>query len=109
MSAAIDTVPATANRVCCRACGTPLARTVADLGLSPLANSYVPPARAGQGEMAYPLHAYVCERCWLVQLEAFESPEHIFSDYAYFSGFSAGWLRHVEHYVAAMTERFGLG
>ncbi len=52
MSAAIDTVPATANRVCCRACGAPLARTVADLGLSPLANSYVPPARAGQGEMA---------------------------------------------------------
>lgn len=109
MSATIDAVPSTANRVCCRACGAPLARTVADLGLSPLANSYVPPARTGQGEMAYPLHAYVCERCWLVQLEAFESPEHIFSDYAYFSGFSAGWLCHAERYVAAMTERFGLG
>lgn len=97
------------SRACCRACRAPLTHTVADLGLSPLANSYVPPERAGQGEMFYPLHAYVCERCWLVQLEAFESPEHIFSDYAYFSGFSAGWLRHAERYVAAMTERFALG
>ena len=94
---------------CCRACGASLSRTVADLGLSPLANSYVPPDRARQGEMVYPLHAYVCERCWLVQLEAFESPEAIFSDYAYFSGFSAGWLRHAESYVGAMSERFGLG
>lgn len=108
MSAATETEPAPADRACCRACGAPLARTVADLGLSPLANSYVPRARAGQGEKIYPLHAYVCESCWLVQLEAFESPEHIFSDYAYFSGFSAGWLRHAERYVAAMTERFRL-
>ncbi len=98
-----------ATRPCCRSCGAPLSRTVADLGLSPLANSYVPPERAGQGEMFYPLHAYVCEACWLVQLEAFESPEQIFSDYAYFSGFSAGWLAHAERYVAAMTDRFGLG
>ena len=93
----------------CRSCGAPLSRTLVDLGLSPLANSYVPPERAGQGEAFYPLHAYVCESCWLVQLEAFESPDAIFSDYAYFSGFSAGWLRHAERYVAAMTERFGLG
>lgn len=103
------TPPASASRGCCRACSAPLTRTVADLGMSPLANSYVPLERAGQGEMVYPLHAYVCERCWLVQIEAFESPQHIFSDYAYFSGFSAGWLRHAERYVNAMTERFDLG
>ena len=109
MSAGTEPLPAPAARACCRACGAPLTRTVADLGLSPLANAYVPPERAGQGEMVYPLHAYVCETCWLVQLEAFESPERIFSDYAYFSGFSAGWLRHAEAYVAAMTGRFGLG
>jgi SAM-dependent methyltransferase len=97
------------TRPCCRACAAPLSRTLVDLGLSPLANAYVPPERAGKGEAFYPLHAYVCESCWLVQLEAFESPEAIFSDYAYFSGFSAGWLRHAEGYVAAMTDRFGLG
>ena len=97
------------KRPCCRSCGAALSQTMADLGLSPLANSYVPPERAGHGEMVYPLHAYVCDRCWLVQLEAFESPEAIFSDYAYFSGFSASWLRHAEGYVAKMTERFRLG
>ena len=109
MNTATSTLPAPAARARCRSCGAPLTRTVADLGLSPLANSYVPPERAGQGEMVYPLHAFVCEQCWLVQLEAFESPEHIFSDYAYFSGFSTGWLSHAERYVAAMTERFQLG
>lgn len=93
----------------CRACGAALTRTFCDLGLSPLANSYVTPERRHLGEVFHPLHAYVCDACWLVQLEAFESPEAIFSDYAYFSGFSAGWLRHAEAYVAAMIERFGLG
>ena len=93
----------------CRACGAALTRTFCDLGLSPLANSYVTPERRHRGEVFHPLHAYVCDACWLVQLEAFESPEAIFSDYAYFSGFSAGWLRHAEAYVAAMIERFGLG
>ncbi|AWI87475.1 SAM-dependent methyltransferase [Methylobacterium sp. DM1] len=93
----------------CRACGAALTRTFCDLGLSPLANSYVTPERRHRGEVLHPLHAYVCDACWLVQLEAFESPEAIFSDYAYFSGFSAGWLRHAEAYVDAMIARFGLG
>ncbi|MDB5644922.1 class I SAM-dependent methyltransferase [Methylobacterium sp.] len=93
----------------CRACGAPLHRSVADLGLSPLANAYVPAERANRGEMFHPLHAYVCDACYLVQLEAFETPEAIFSDYAYFSGFSAGWLAHAEAYVAAMQARFSLG
>ncbi|MBD8908912.1 methyltransferase domain-containing protein [Methylorubrum zatmanii] len=93
----------------CRACGAALTRTFCDLGLSPLANSYVTPERRHRGEVFHPLHAYVCDACWLVQLEAFESPEAIFSDYAYFSGFSAGWLRHAERYVDAMMARFGLG
>lgn len=93
----------------CRGCGAKLIRTFVDLGLSPLANSYVPAGKIHDGEIFYPLHAYVCDRCFLVQLEEFESPEAIFSDYAYFSGFSASWLRHAEAYAAAMQKRFGLG
>jgi hypothetical protein len=93
----------------CRACGARLKQTFADLGLSPLANSYVPAEKIREGENYYPLHAYVCDRCFLVQLEEFESPEAIFSDYAYFSSFSTGWLRHAETYAIAMKERFGLG
>ena len=89
---------APAGSPCCRSCGATHSRApVADLGLSPLANSYVPLARAGQGEMVYPLHAYVCETCWLVQLEAFESPEAISSPTTPTSPASPpGWLRHAE-------------
>jgi 2-polyprenyl-3-methyl-5-hydroxy-6-metoxy-1,4-benzoquinol methylase len=93
----------------CRFCAAPLEATFADLGMSPLANSYVPPERANAMEPFYPLHAYVCSKCFLVQLGEFESPEHIFSDYAYFSSYSSTWLEHSQRYVAAMTERFGLG
>jgi SAM-dependent methyltransferase len=92
----------------CRVCGTTLRRTFVDLGLSPLANSYVPAARAREGEVFYPLHVYVCEGCFLVQLEEFETPDNIFSNYSYFSGFSTTWLRHAEGYAIAMERRFGL-
>ena len=92
----------------CRVCGTLLTHSFVDLGLSPLANSYVSPERAHEGERFYPLHAFVCDTCFLVQLEEFESPQAIFSDYAYFSSFSSSWLRHAEAYVDAMTRRFGL-
>ena len=60
-------------------------------------------------EPFYPLHAYVCQFCFLVQLKEFESPEHIFSDYAYFSSFSDSWLRHAKAYTDLMVERFGFG
>ena len=92
----------------CRACGHDLKHTFADLGLSPLANSYVAAADARKGEAFYPLHAFVCDHCFLVQVEEFEKPEAIFSNYAYFSGFSTSWLKHAETYVGAMRRRFGL-
>src|SRR5258708_17863214 len=59
--------------------------------------------------MFYPLHVFVCEKCFLVQLEEFESPELIFSDYLYFSSYSDSWLKHCEKYTAKVSERFGLG
>lgn len=92
----------------CRFCGHPLSRSFADLGMSPLANSYVPPERLRAMEPFYPLHAYVCERCLLVQLEEFESPERIFGDYAYFSSCSPSWLEHARVYADRMTARFGV-
>src|SRR4051794_30958573 len=93
----------------CRLCGQPLSETFVDLGLSPLSNSYVTPARLSQPERFYPLRVFVCGNCLLVQLEEFESPEHIFSDYLYFSSFSDLWLAHCRAYADRMVERFGLG
>ena len=93
----------------CRFCGAPVEAVFADLGMSPLANSYLPPERANGMEPFYPLRALVCGKCFLVQLEEFETPEQIFSDYAYFSSYSSSWLEHSRRYSELMIERLGLG
>lgn len=93
----------------CRICASPLTCTFADLGMSPLANSYIKPEQLKAMEPFYPLHVYVCHRCLLVQLEEFESPQHIFSDYAYFSSYSTAWLEHARQYTDRMIQRFGFG
>lgn len=92
----------------CRFCTAPLVRTFVDLGMSPLANNYLTEDQLSQMEPFYPLHARLCERCFLVQLEEFESPKKIFSEYAYFSSYSESWLCHVREYAERMTERFPL-
>jgi SAM-dependent methyltransferase len=91
----------------CRFCATPLTHTFADLGGSPLANSYLKKEQLQQMEPFFPLHVYVCEACKLVQLSEFESPENIFGDYAYFSSYSDLWLDHAKAYTASMIQRFG--
>ena len=92
----------------CRFCGNPLSRTFVDLGASPPSNSYLRGSDLQRSELYHPLHAYVCESCRLVQLEEFESPEQIFSDYAYFSSYSQSWLKHAAAYCASVSARFGL-
>jgi len=91
----------------CRFCGTALHHTFVDLGMSPLCESYVSSEQLNQMEAFYPLHVYVCERCFLVQLQEYVSPEAIFTDYAYFSSYSDSWLRHASKYVDEMVRRFG--
>jgi SAM-dependent methyltransferase len=76
--------------------------------MSPLSNSYVAPDQLGDAEPFYPLHAFVCEECFLVQLEEFESPQEIFSDYAYFSSYSDSWLAHCKAYTDQMQARLAL-
>ena len=94
----------------CRHCAAALTLTLVDLGLSPLANSYVPPDAGNDPDPAYPLHTRVCTDCWLVQVDDAVPPEEIFSsEYAYFSSFSDSWLDHCKTYVTDMTQRFGLG
>ena len=91
----------------CRFCGTPLHHTFADLGASPLANSYLTADQLEKMEPFYPLHVYVCNTCLLVQLPVWQSAEEIFSDYAYFSSYSESWLRHAQEYTRMMIDRFG--
>lgn len=91
----------------CRFCNNELKHSFVDLGMSPLANAYIAPGNLQKMEPFYPLHAFVCEQCFLVQLNEFESPENIFSDYAYFSSYSQSWLEHASAYADKMVERFG--
>jgi len=80
-----------------------------DLGMSPLANSLLTAEQASAMEPFYPLHARVCAKCFLVQLEEFESPVNIFSDYLYFSSYSDAWLAHCSRYAEKMIETLRLG
>ena len=91
----------------CRFCSHSLKQTFVDLGMSPLSNAYLKLEQINCAEKFYPLHTYVCENCFLVQLEEFETPDRIFSDYAYFSSYSDTWLSHAQNYTELMIERFG--
>src|SRR5438270_4222244 len=82
------------NGAHCRFCQTSLRQTFVDLGMSPLCESYLSVDQLNQMEPFYPLHVKVCEKCFLVQLEEYVSPEHIFTEYAYFSSYSDSWLNH---------------
>ena len=95
------------NLINCRFCETPLMHTFADLGMSPLSNSYLKSEDLQKMEPFYPLHVYICENCYLVQLPEFQSPEKIFRDYAYFSSYSETWLNHARAYAQLMIDRFG--
>ncbi|NNE65039.1 MAG: class I SAM-dependent methyltransferase [Pyrinomonadaceae bacterium] len=92
----------------CRSCGAELPQTFADLGATPLANSYLEESDLDKPEHVLSLHARVCESCFLVQLPALERPEKIFDEYLYFSSFSKTWLDHAKTYAENMTKRFGL-
>jgi SAM-dependent methyltransferase len=92
----------------CRHCGGPLAEFV-DLGMSPLCESFLAKDQLNTMERFYPLAAYVCRACLLVQLQEYVAPENIFSEYAYFSAYSDAWLDHARRYVEMITDRLGLG
>jgi SAM-dependent methyltransferase len=92
----------------CRICGANLEEPFLSLGKSPVANSLLTREDLHKMEPYFPLDLYVCQSCWLVQLEEFEAPEKIFSsDYPYFSSYSESWLKHCKNYAEMMVERFG--
>lgn len=95
----------------CRFCRAPLTHTFLDLGDQPLANSYLTRAQLEAGtERAWPLHARVCDRCFLVQVDDPVAADAIFDEgYAYFSSYSESWVAHARRYAEAMAARFGLG
>jgi hypothetical protein len=94
----------------CRSCGAPLTAVLIDLGMTPISNAFVRGDHASFSERFYPLKSFVCDRCWLVQLEDFETPEtHFHAEYVYFSSFSDSWLAHARSFVEKSITRLALG
>lgn len=93
----------------CRGCGAALRLPLIDLGTAPPSNAYLCADQLDQAEQWVPLRVKVCDSCWLVQAEDYQSADSLFdADYAYFSSYSSSWLEHAQRYVSQMVERFGL-
>jgi SAM-dependent methyltransferase len=92
----------------CRLCGEVLTTTFVDLGASPLCERFLTAAQLDDMEPFYPLHVRICDRCLLVQLPEYVSPDEIFREYAYFSSFSDSWVEHARRFADTMIERLGL-
>jgi hypothetical protein len=93
----------------CRLCGEGLTHTFIDLGMSPLCESFLAADQLDAMEPYFPLHVQVCSNCFLVQLREYVRPQHIFSEYAYFSSYSTSWVAHAKAYCETIRGRLGLG
>lgn len=103
-----DSLTQSGTGACCRFCGKELKTTFVDLGMSPLCQTHVEPDQLNQMERFFPLHVWVCDGCFLVQLEEYVKPGDLFTDYAYFSSLSDSWVEHAREYTHDMMERFYL-
>ena len=93
----------------CRFCQNELTHEFIDLVNAPPSNSFLSPEELNKPEVFYPLRLFVCEKCFLVQIDEYKRSEEIFSEkYAYFSSFSSTWLEHARQYVEMITPRLGL-
>lgn len=93
----------------CRFCSAPVQHSVCDLGMHPLCENFLTAEQLDQPEAFYPLHAYVCDQCFLIQVKDYVAGTEIFQgEYAYFSSFSDSWLEHCSRYVDMITERIDL-
>jgi SAM-dependent methyltransferase len=97
-----------AHRASCRFCGEPLHTSFVNLGMSPMCQTHIEAHQLNHMEPFFPLHAWVCQKCFLVQLEQYVAPPNIFSEYAYFSSYSDSWVEHARRYAAMMRARFGI-
>lgn len=93
----------------CRFCKNELKNIFIDLGSSPLSNSYLTFPQLNEPEIYFPLKIFVCDKCFLVQIDEYKKAFEIFdSNYAYFSSISKSWLVHSEKYTEKMINEFGI-
>lgn len=103
-----DNLKKAKSQAFCRFCGSELSHTFVDLGMSPLCESYLSYEQLNQMEPYYPLHVYVCDHCFLVQLQEYVKAEDIFTEYAYFSSYANTLLEQSRLYADQTIERYCL-
>jgi 2-polyprenyl-3-methyl-5-hydroxy-6-metoxy-1,4-benzoquinol methylase len=90
----------------CRFCGTLLRHEFIDLANAPPSNAFLTAKQLSEPEVFYPLKLFVCDDCFLVQIDEYKKSQDIFNDkYVYFSSYSKSWLEHAKNYVAMIIER----
>ncbi len=92
----------------CRLCGSAHLASVVDLGATPPCERFLTAEQLAEPEPNYPLHLQVCTECWLAQIPPLITPEETFTEYAYFSSYSASWVEHAKTFVDGAVERLGL-
>lgn len=93
----------------CRFCSTELKHEFIDLAMSPPSNSYLSKEDLNKKETYFPLKLWICENCFLVQIDEYKAATEIFNDeYAYFSSYSSTLLKHSKNYVDMIIPRLSL-
>lgn len=94
----------------CRFCSEPLRTPLIDLFNSPASNSFLSQVQLNEPEVYFPLKVFICENCYLVQIDEYKKSDAIFNnEYVYFSSYSRSWLEHSRNYTVMMQKRFSLG
>lgn len=90
----------------CRFCDSELTHIFIDIVNAPPSNSFLTKEQLNEPETFYPLKLFVCDKCFLVQIDEYKKSGEIFNqEYAYFSSFSTSWLDHAKRYVDMITDR----
>ncbi len=93
----------------CRFCKSEVKLPFIDLVNAPPSNSFIKFDQLNEPETYFPLSVFVCESCWLVQVDEYKRHDEIFGDkYTYYSSFSSSWLNHCKEYVYRMISRLNL-
>lgn len=90
----------------CRICKSKNVELFLDLGMQPLANSFLKQEKGFQTESKFPLAAYFCNDCSLAQLLDVVDKKQMFSDYIYFSSGMPKLSDHFKRYAEDVIDRF---
>ncbi|MBX7134669.1 MAG: class I SAM-dependent methyltransferase [Fimbriimonadaceae bacterium] len=97
-------------RTRCLSCDSPFLHEIVNLGMHPMADTFIPKTRLDSGDRLYPLICDLCERCGQVQLRTVTDPVERYAeyDYSYTSSNSRTSRNHWTVYATAVAGMIGL-